>query len=77
MSVTLDEIVELTRDLPDDVVSDLVDRIGMARHGLSGTGISPSWAAEIDQRVKEIEAGLVEGIPAADVFAKLQARKKQ
>ncbi len=33
MSLTLEEIVEETRQWPDDVVAELIDRIVIAKHG--------------------------------------------
>lgn len=35
--------------------------------------LHPAWEAEIARRVAEMDAGLVEGIPAEQVFSKLRA----
>lgn len=73
MPITLDQIVEETRELPSEVVAELVDRIMVARHG----GIEPSaaaaWKLETDRRIAEIEAGTVKGVPLEESLAR--ARK--
>ena len=73
MPMTLDEIVEQTREMPAEVVAELIDRIMLARHG----GIEPStateWKAETARRVAEIEAGKIEGVPLDQALAR--ARK--
>ncbi len=35
--------------------------------------LHPAWEAEIARRVAEMDAGLIEGIPAEQVFAKMRA----
>jgi putative addiction module component (TIGR02574 family) len=71
----IDEIVEKTRDLPADVVADLVDRILLARFG-TPSELSPEWKREIARRVKEIEEGRVQGIPWEVVQEKVRALGK-
>ena len=39
MPITLDEIIEETRDMPGEIVAELIDRIMVARHG----GIERPW----------------------------------
>ncbi len=73
MPITLDEIVEETRQLPADVVDELVDRIMVARHGGIAPEVEAAWKIEINRRIAEIEEGKVEGIPVEEVLA--QARK--
>ena len=73
MPITLDQIVEETREMPGEVVAELIDRIMAARHG----GVEPSaaieWKAETGRRVEEIEAGRVKGVPLEESLAR--ARK--
>ncbi len=73
MPMTLDQIVEETREMPAEVVAELVDRIMVARHG----GVEPSnasaWKTETDRRIAEIEAGKVKGVLLEDSLAR--ARK--
>jgi putative addiction module component (TIGR02574 family) len=72
MSITLDQIVEETRQLPPDVVAELVDRILIARHAGIESGIEESWKKETRRRVAEIEGGQVQGIPGEEVSARIR-----
>lgn len=63
MPLTLDEIVEETREMPAEVVVELVDRIMAARHGCMEPSVAAAWKTETDRRIAEIEAGKVKGIP--------------
>ena len=63
MPITLDQIVEETREMPAEVVAELVDRIMIARHGGIEPQVAEAWQNEIDRRVAEIEAGQVTGVP--------------
>jgi putative addiction module component (TIGR02574 family) len=74
MAMTLDSIVEETRQLPADVVAELVDRILRARHGGMEPGVEQAWKQETRRRIAEIESGVVEGIPGEEVSARI--RKK-
>lgn len=73
MPITLDEIVEATREMPAEVVAELVDRIMLARHGGVGPEIAAAWKAETDRRIAEIETGKVQGVPLEESLAR--ARK--
>ena len=70
--MTLDQIVEETRQLPSDVVAELIDRILLARHGGIEPEIEAAWKTEVDRRVKEIEDGKVEGIPLEESLARIR-----
>jgi putative addiction module component (TIGR02574 family) len=73
MPITLDEIVEETREMPAEVVAELVDRIMIARHGGVEPQVGAAWKAETDRRIAEIEAGKVQGVPLEESLAR--ARK--
>jgi putative addiction module component (TIGR02574 family) len=73
MPMTLDQIVEETREMPAEVVAELVDRIMVARHGGVEPSVATAWKAETDRRIAEIEAGKVTGIPLEESLAR--ARK--
>jgi putative addiction module component (TIGR02574 family) len=73
MPITLDQIVEETREMPVEVVAELVDRIMIARHGGIEACVAESWKTEIDRRIAEIESGKVKGIPLEESLAR--ARK--
>ena len=70
--IKLEEIIEETRQLPADVVADLVDRILLARHGGIATEIEAAWKSEIDRRIEEIETGKVKGIPVDRSLARIR-----
>jgi putative addiction module component (TIGR02574 family) len=68
--MTLDQIVEEARQLPTDQVAELVDRLSQ---GLRlRPGIEESWKAETRQRIADIEAGKVQGIPGPEVSARIR-----
>lgn len=73
MPMTLDQIVEETREMPVEVVAELVDRIMVARHGGVEPSVASAWKTEADRRIAEIEAGKVKGVPLEDSLAR--ARK--
>lgn len=73
MPMTLDEIVEETRQLPPDVVAELVDRIMLARHGGIEPEVEAAWKTEIHRRLQEIRSGQVQGVPVEESLAR--ARK--
>jgi putative addiction module component (TIGR02574 family) len=70
--MTLEQIVEETRQLPADVVAELVDRILLACHGGIEPDIQSAWKTEIDRRVAEIEEGKVQGIPLEESLARIR-----
>ncbi len=70
--IKLEEIVEETRQLPTDVVAELVDRILLERHGGITPDIETSWKNEIDRRIEEIETGKVEGISVDQSLARIR-----
>ena len=72
MPMTLEQIVEETRQLPPDVVAELVDRILVARHGGIESSVEHSWKQETRRRLAEIESGQVQGIPGEDVSARIR-----
>jgi putative addiction module component (TIGR02574 family) len=73
MPITLDQIVEETREMPGEVVAQLIDRIMLARHGGVEPRVATAWKTETDRRIAEIEAGKVEGVPLEESLAR--ARK--
>lgn len=72
MTITLDQIVEETREMPNDMVAELIDRILVARHGGVQTSAADAWKAETDRRIAEIESGKVKGVSPADNAARIQ-----
>ena len=72
MPIKLEQIVEETRQLPTDVVAELVDRILLERHGGIAPDIEAAWKSEIDRRIEEIENGKVKGIPIDQSLARIR-----
>jgi putative addiction module component (TIGR02574 family) len=73
MPISIDQIVEETREMPPEAVAELIDRIMVARHGGIDSAVGQSWEKEIDRRIQELESGKVKGIPLEDSLAR--ARK--
>ncbi|MBS0632558.1 MAG: addiction module protein [Verrucomicrobia bacterium] len=72
MALTLDQIVEEARQWPDDVVVELVDRLMLAKHGVSDSALSPAWRSTVARRVNEIRSGQAQGIPGEVVSARIR-----
>ena len=72
MPMTLDQIVEETRELPGEVVAELIDRIMVARHGGMEPSVAESWKTETDRRIAEIESGKVKGVTPAENAARIK-----
>jgi putative addiction module component (TIGR02574 family) len=72
MPMSLEQIVEETRQLPPDVVAELVDRILVARHGGMESSVEAGWRQETRRRLEEIESGQVQGISGEEVSARIR-----
>ena len=72
MHLTLDQIVEETREWPEDVVADLVDRILRAKYRDVAPSVDAAWHDEIQQRVNDIRSGEVQGVPGEEVSARIR-----
>ena len=72
MPLTLDQIVEETRSLPHDVVSELIDRILMAVHGGQVPAHEKAWSEVVHRRIEEIRQGKVQLVPGEEVSAKIR-----
>jgi len=70
MPITLDQIVEETREMPSEVVAELIDRILVARHGGVEPSVAATWKAETARRIEEIETGKVKGVPLEESLAR-------
>lgn len=73
MPITLDQIVEETRELPPETVAELIDRIMVARHGGMDLSVAAAWRNETGRRIADIETGKVNGVPLEESLAR--ARK--
>ncbi len=70
--MTIEQIVEETRQWPEDVVAELVDRIMLAKHGVDDPALNPAWRPVVARRVEEIRSGKVAGIPGEVVSARIR-----
>ena len=68
--MTLEQIVEEARHLPDEQVAELMDRLSQRLH--LSPDIDESWKAETRRRVADIESGKVQGISGAEVSARIR-----
>jgi putative addiction module component (TIGR02574 family) len=74
--MTLDEIVEETKDWPPEQVGELVDRLTEDLHA-SDPEIEAAWKTEVNRRIEEIQSGKVKGFPAEEVSARIQKLLKR
>jgi len=72
MLMTIDQIVDETRSLPQDTVAELVDRILMESHGGQGAAHAKAWSDTVRRRIDDIRSGRVEGIPAEQTSEKVR-----
>jgi Putative addiction module component len=72
MPMTVDQIVEETRSLPQATVAELVERILAAMHGEQEPAHKKAWSKTIHRRIAEIRSGAVEGIPGEVTAAKIR-----
>jgi len=70
--MTLDQIVDETRQLPRDQVAELVDRIVLAVHGGIDPKIEKAWTDTAQRRLAELESGKVKLIPGDEVSARIR-----
>ena len=70
--MTLNQIVEETRQLSREQVAELVDRLTLALHQSMEPALESAWKSEIAQRVTEIQTGQVQGIPGDEVSARIR-----
>jgi len=72
MPITLDAIVEETRQWPDDVVAELIDRIVIAKHGGIDAQHAESWAKVAQARLAEAERDPSVLVPGEVVSARIR-----
>lgn len=71
MTRSLEAVEAAAMQLSPEERSELIERL--IDTVLPAPPLHPAWEAEIARRVAEMDAGLVEGIPAEQVFAKMRA----
>ena len=69
--MTLDQIVEETRQLTREQVAELMERLAEDLRA-SDPETDAAWKTEVDRRVAEIQSGQVQGIPLEESFARIR-----
>ena len=72
--MTLDQLVDETRQLPQDVRDELVERILLSAHGGLAPHIEDAWKRETRRRIADIQAGRAKGLPLDDALADARQR---
>jgi putative addiction module component (TIGR02574 family) len=73
MPMTVEQIVEESRQLQPKQLAELLDRLTVELHETSDPEIDQLWADEAERRLDEIRSGKVKTIPGDEVMAR--ARK--
>ncbi len=73
MPLTVDQIVQQTKEWPEDFVTELIDKIVLAKFGGIEPAVEAAWRTEARRRVDEIRSGREPGVDGEEVMAK--ARK--
>ena len=72
MSLTLEQIVEETRQWPEDTVAELIDRITLAKHGGLAPERAAAWTEVAARRSAEIDSGQEKLVPGHEVSARIR-----
>jgi hypothetical protein len=71
-SMTIEQIVEETRQWPEDTVAELIDRITLAKHGGISSEREGAWADVAARRSAELDTGKEKLIPGDEVSARIR-----
>jgi putative addiction module component (TIGR02574 family) len=71
MKMTLDEIVEATRQWPPEKVGELVERLSGDLHACDEE-TEAAWQAEIARRIEDIQSGKTKGVPLEESLARIK-----
>ena len=69
--MTLEQIVEETRQWPPEKLGELVGRLSKDLHA-SDPEVEAAWTGEIGRRVEEIQSSQVQGIPIETSLARIR-----
>jgi putative addiction module component (TIGR02574 family) len=69
--LTVEQIIEETRDWPSEKVEELIERLAENPHS-NDPEAEAAWKTEINRRVEEIQSGQVQGIPGEEVSARIR-----
>jgi hypothetical protein len=68
--MTVDQVIEEVRHWPPDQVVELMNRLTLELQVVPE--VEADWKVETRRRVAQIESGEVQGIPGADVSARVR-----
>jgi putative addiction module component (TIGR02574 family) len=74
MSSTLSELKEKASRLPEADRAELALSLIESLDGPTDPNVEEAWQQEIESRVRQVERGEAELIPAEDVFARVRRR---
>ncbi|MBP6506739.1 MAG: addiction module antitoxin RelB [Opitutaceae bacterium] len=72
MALTLEKIVEETRQWPDDAVAELIDRIVIAKHGGLNADHAAHWGKVAEDRLAESDRNPSVLVPGPDASAHIR-----
>lgn len=72
MAMTVEQIVEESRKLPPEQLSELIERITLAVHGSPDPKVEQAWQDEVQRRLAEIDSDKAELIPGEVTRAKVR-----
>jgi putative addiction module component (TIGR02574 family) len=71
VAITLQQIVEETRNWPPEMIGELLSHLTEDLH-VSEPEVKSAWQSELARRVQEIEEGKVQGVPGDDISARVR-----
>lgn len=74
MSSTLSELKKKASQLPEEERAELALSLIESLDGSADPDVEVAWQLEIERRVRQVEQGDVELIPAEEVFARVRRR---
>jgi len=72
MTAKTQALLQTALDLSPDERAELIDRLCQSFDAESEEDIDRLWAQEAEERVRALDAGLIDTVPAEEVFEKLQ-----
>lgn len=74
MANTLSDLKKKAAQLPEQERAELALSLIESLDGPADPDVEEAWAQEIDRRVRQVEKGEAELIPAEEVFARIRRR---
>ena len=74
MASTLSELKKKAAQLPEHERAELALSLIESLDGPADPDVEEAWAQEIERRVRQIERGEAELVPAEEVFARIRRR---